>query len=298
MRAGTMRKILLSAALLTASVAHAQTTSYTLADVAKHATATDCWMVLNTSKVYNFTAFVSMHPGGSTMVAYCGKNGDPGFASVNHSSNAVALEPTYLIGALVAAPAPISVTITPPNATIKVGGVEQFTPTVVGSTAGVAWTLSPSTLGTISASGLFTAVVAGQGTVTAASTQDPTKSASALITVSAAATPPPPAAITVSVNPSALSLTAGATHQFNATLTNSTLGVTWTATAAIGKISATGALTAAMVPASGKVTATSIQDPTKSASVQVTLTAVTAPPPANCPPPNHHHDDGGSGTDD
>jgi len=291
-----MRKILLSAALLTAGVVHAQTTSYTLADVAKHATAADCWMVLNSTKVYNFTPFVTMHPGGSTMVPYCGKNGDPGFASVNHSSHAVALETTYLIGALVAAPAPIGVTITPTNATIKIGGTEQFTPTVVGSTAGVAWTLSPSTLGTISASGLFTGVVAGQGTVTAASTQDATKSASALITVSAA-TPPPPAAIAVSVNPSALSLNAGATHQFNATLTNSTLGVTWTATAAIGKISATGALTAAMVPASGKVTATSIQDPTKSASVQVTLTAVTtAPPPVNCPPPKHH-DDGQPGTD-
>jgi len=71
-------------------------------------------MVLNSTKVYNFTPFVSMHPGGSTMVPYCGKNGDPGFASVPHSSNAVALETTYLIGALVAAPAPISVTITPP----------------------------------------------------------------------------------------------------------------------------------------------------------------------------------------
>jgi hypothetical protein len=293
-----MRKILLSAALLTAGVAHAQTTSYTLADVAKHATAADCWMVLNTTKVYNFTPFVSMHPGGSAMVPYCGKEGDSGFASVPHSSNAVALETTYLIGALVAAPAPISVTITPANATVKIGGTEQFTPKVVGSTAGVAWTLSPSTLGTISASGMFTGVVAGQGTVTAASTQDATKSASALITVSAA-TPPPPAAIVVTVNPSALSLNTGATHQFNATLTNSTLGVTWAATAAIGKISASGALTAAMVPASGKVTATSIQDPTKSASVQVTLTAVTTtPPPANCPPPNHHHDDGQSGTDD
>jgi hypothetical protein len=293
-----MRKILLSAALLTASVSHAQTTSYTLADVAQHASAADCWMVLNSTKVYNFTPFVSMHPGGSTMVPYCGKNGDPGFASVNHSSNAVALETTYLIGALVAAPAPIAVTLTPTNATIKIGGTEQYTPTVVGSTAGVAWTLSPSTLGTISASGLFTGVVAGQGTVTAASTQDATKSASALITVSAA-TPPPPAAIVVSVSPSALSLNTGATHQFNATLTNSTLGVTWTATAAIGKISATGALTAAMVPASGKVTATSIQDPTKSASVQVTLSAVTTvPPPAICPPPRHHHDDGGTGTDD
>ena len=291
-----MRKLLLCAALITASAAHAQT-SYTLADVATHATAADCWMVLNTTKVYNFTPFVSMHPGGNAMVPYCGKEGDAGFASVHHSSNAVALETTYLIGTLAAAPAPISVTITPPNANVKVGGTEQFTPTVVGSTAGVAWTLAPTTLGTISASGLFTGVVVGQGTVTAASTQDATKSASAVITVSAA-TPPPPSAITVSVAPSALSLNTGATHQFTATLTNSSLGVTWAAAAAIGKISATGVLTAAMVPASGKITATSVQDPTKSASVQVTLTAVTTVPPTTCPPPRHHHDDGQSGTDD
>src|SRR5258708_18384116 len=113
-------KILVSAALLTVGVAHAQTTSYTLADVAKHATAADCWMVLNATKVYNFTPFVSMHPGGSTMAPYCDKNGDPGFASVNHSSNAVALETTYLICALVASPAPISVTTTPSNATINI----------------------------------------------------------------------------------------------------------------------------------------------------------------------------------
>src|ERR1700737_1026219 len=145
-----MKRLLMIAALVGASVvANAQSATYTLADVAKHATATDCWMVLNTTKVYNFTPFVTMPPGGSTMVPYCGKEGDPGFASVNHSPHAVALKATYLIGPLVAAPAPISVTLTPANAAIKVGGTEQFTPKVVGSTAGVAWTLSPSTLGTI-----------------------------------------------------------------------------------------------------------------------------------------------------
>src|ERR1700733_4721449 len=98
----TMRKLLLCAALLAAGAAQAQT-SYTLADVATHATAADCWMVLNTTKVYNFTPFVSMHPGGNAMVPYCGKEGDAGFASVPHSSNAVALETTYLIGTLAAA---------------------------------------------------------------------------------------------------------------------------------------------------------------------------------------------------
>lgn len=291
-----MRKLLLCAALLTAGAVHAQT-SYTMADVATHATATDCWMVLNTTKVYNFTPFVSMHPGGNTMVPYCGKEGDAGFASVPHSSNAVALEKTYLIGTLTAAPAPISVTLTPTNATVKVGGTEQFTPKVVGSSAGVAWTLAPASLGTISANGLFTGVVAGQGTVTAAATQDSTKTASAVITVSAV-TVPPPSTITVSVSPSALTLNTGATHPFTATLTNSSLGVTWTATPSIGKIGATGIFTAAMVPASGKITATSIQDPTKSASVQVTLTQVTTGPPSTCPPPKPHRDDDHTGTDD
>ncbi len=153
--------------------------------------------------------------------------------------------------------------ISPTNATVKIGATDQFTATVTGSTTGTAWTLNPATLGTLSANGLFTATTAGQGTITAASQQDPTKSASAVITVSSATPPPPPSAITVTVTPSALTLAAGASHQFSATLTNSTQGVNWTASAAIGKITSNGMLTSAMVPATGKVTATSVQDPTK-----------------------------------
>jgi Cytochrome b5-like Heme/Steroid binding domain/Bacterial Ig-like domain (group 2) len=290
-----MRKLFLSAVLLAASVAHAQTTTYTAADVAKHATSTDCWYILNTNKVYNFTPFLAIHPAGANiMLPYCGKNGDPGFASFGHSSHAVALEATYLIGTLAAAPAPITVSISPTNATVKIGATDQFTATVTGSTTGTAWTLNPATLGTLSANGLFTATTAGQGTITAASQQDPTKSASAVITVSSATPPPPPSAITVTVTPSALTLAAGASHQFSATLTNSTQGVNWTASAAIGKITSNGMLTSAMVPATGKVTATSVQDPTKSASVQVTLTKATTPPPPTCPPvtPPPCHGDG------
>ena len=289
-----MRKLFLSAVLLAASVAQAQTTTYTAADVAKHATATDCWFILNTNKVYNVTPFLTVHPAGAgPMLPYCGKNADPGFGSF-HSSNAVALEATYLIGTLAAAPPPITVSISPTNATVKIGATDQFTATVTGSTTGTAWTLNPATLGTLSANGLFTATTAGQGTITAASQQDPTKSASAVITVSSATPPPPPSAITVTVTPSALTLAAGASHQFSATLSNSTQGVNWTASATIGKITSNGMLTAAMVPATGKVTATSVQDPTKSASVQVTLTKATTPPPTTCPPvtPPPCHDDG------
>jgi len=250
---------------------------YTLADVATHATATDCWMVLNTNKVYNFTPFVSMHPGGSTMVPYCGKNGDPGFASVRHTSNAVALEATYLIGNLTTAPAAISVQITPVNVSINIGSTVQFTPTVANSTQGVAWTVVPSTVGTISASGLITGVTAGQATVTAASTQDSTKSASAIVTVSSATSGGGggSGAIALSIAPSAVTLNAGSRVRFQALLSNSSQGVTWTASASIGIIDKNGRLTASMTPGTGTVTATSVQDPTKSASAQVTLTAIT-----------------------
>ena len=272
-----MKRILLSAALLACGIANAQTTSYTLADVAQHAAPTDCWMVLNNTKVYNLTPFLGIHPvvGSGPLIPYCGKDGTQAFNGVGHSSNAVALETTYLIGALVTAPLPISVTITPANASTNIGGTVQFTPTVANSTVGVAWTISPAALGTISASGMFTAVTAGQGTVTAASMQDSTKSASALVTVNTTAPPPSTGAIVVTIRPSAMTVNVGSRARFRATLTHSTQGVTWTTTGAIGTIDKTGLFIASLTPGTGSVTARSIDDPTKSATSQVTLTAAS-----------------------
>ena len=292
-----MRKLILSAVLLASSLAHAQAT-YTAADVARHASATDCWMILNTSKVYNLSAYTSVHPGGQGSIsAYCGKNGDPGFASVPHSAAAVAAQAPFLIGSLGTAhpPMPITVKISPSNATVALHATEQFIGTVTGSNTGMTWTVAPAALGSISANGMFTATSAGQGTITVASQQDGTKSASALITVSAAAPPPPPATITVIVTPSALTMNVGASHTFTANVSNSSEGVVWTASAALGKITANGVLTASAVPATGKVTATSMQDPTKSASVQVALTStVVPPPPPTCTPGSGERDDSGS----
>jgi uncharacterized protein YjdB len=287
-----MKRLVLSIALLAAGVANAQTTtSYTLADVAKHATASDCWMVLNSNKVYNVTAFIPMHPGGNIMVQSCGKDGTPAFASVPHSANAVALETTYFIGNLVTAPAAITVQIAPTTATVTVGGTAQFTPTVANSSAGVAWTVSPSSLGTISSSGLFTAVTAGGGTITATSMQDSTKSASASVTVNAApVTPPTSHTITVAVTPSALTLNVGAKAQFTATLTNSTAGATWATSGKIGTIDKNGLFTAAMTAGTGTVTATSVEDPTKTHTVQVTVTAVQCRP--DSPETEDHHGTG------
>lgn len=48
--------------------------TYTLADVAQHATGTDCWTAINGS-VYNITSFVPNHPGGERITAVCGIDG-------------------------------------------------------------------------------------------------------------------------------------------------------------------------------------------------------------------------------
>ena len=266
-----MKAIFAGAALLAAVTANAQSATYTLADVANHATASDCWMVLNSTEVYNVTAFIPLHPGGNAMVPYCGKDGTQAFNSIGHSSHAVALEATYLIGMLVAAPQPVSIAITPTSAMANVGETVQFTPKLTNSSAGVAWTVNPTSLGTISSNGLFTAVTAGGGTVTATSTQDKTKSASASITVTAA--PPQPQAVAVTVAPSALSLSVGATHQFAANVKNSNAGVTWRVSGPIGTIDSNGLFTAGLTAGAGAVTATSVADPTKSATVEVSVTA-------------------------
>jgi cytochrome b involved in lipid metabolism len=47
--------------------------TYTLQDVAAHASASDCWLVLH-EKVYNVTAMVGGHPGGPAILQGCGKD--------------------------------------------------------------------------------------------------------------------------------------------------------------------------------------------------------------------------------
>jgi cytochrome b involved in lipid metabolism len=52
-----------------------QVAQYTLADVALHASPSDCWSVIDSS-VYNFTDYIGKHPGGARAVTkLCGKDG-------------------------------------------------------------------------------------------------------------------------------------------------------------------------------------------------------------------------------
>ena len=92
-------------------------------------------------------------------------------------------------------PNPVRVTISPVSATVGAGGTQQFTATVENTNnTAVTWQVSGviggnATVGTISSSGLYTApaVVPNPAivTVTAVSQADPTKSASAQVTITA-----------------------------------------------------------------------------------------------------------------
>jgi cytochrome b involved in lipid metabolism len=60
--------------------------SYTLAEVATHASAASCWAVVNDS-VYDLTTWISKHPGGEDAIkSICGKDGSAAFNN-QHSEN-------------------------------------------------------------------------------------------------------------------------------------------------------------------------------------------------------------------
>ncbi|MEO5511511.1 MAG: Ig-like domain-containing protein [Longimicrobiales bacterium] len=174
---------------------------------------------------------------------------------------------------------PVAVTLTVPTPTLTIGQTTTLTTYVANDTtgvrSGVTWSSAPTAVATVNAAtGLVTAVAPGTVTITATSKLDPTKSASAQLTVTAAARPP----VSVTMTASATTMAISQKFTFVASVANDTTGalsgVTWTSSApAQATVSATGEVTAI---SSGTTTikATSKLDPTKSASIVVTI----APP--------------------
>lgn len=167
-------------------------------------------------------------------------------------------------------PPVISVSISPTSVTLQSRGTQQFTTTVTNTT-NRSVTFS-TTFGTISASGFYTApTVATTTAVTIAATSvaDPTKSASAFISIT------PIAVTAIAISPSSVTLAPGERQQFTATLTpsNADQSVTWTATN--GTITSAGVFTANNVTTAttATVTATSVEDTTKTATVSVSIAA-------------------------
>jgi hypothetical protein len=165
----------------------------------------------------------------------------------------------------------VKVSLTPAAPTVPLGGTQQFTATVKGTTnTAVDWSLTGP--GTVS-NGLYTAPASlttpATVTVTATSQADNTKSASASITIPA---------VQVSILPLASNVLVGATQQFTATVENAmNTAVTWSSTGP-GSVNSSGLYTAPATlttPATASVKATSQADPSKSLTIIFTIPAVS-----------------------
>jgi hypothetical protein len=188
--------------------------------------------------------------------------------------------------------------VIPQNATLNINDTQQFSAyLVVNGSAPVEVPVNWSVLGaigTIDASGLFTATAAGNGFVLAKYFYAPLSLAlegNASVTVNAA---PPPANATyyITVSPSTATLLVGATQQFVAQLSDANgtylydlpnSDVNWSSdNPAVGTIDAFGIFTA-LSPGSALVNATyagtNLTNVTSLNSANVTVNA--APPPAN-----------------
>ena len=164
---------------------------------------------------------------------------------------------------ILAQPPTVSVGISPLNATLTASQSTQFTATVTGSsTTSVIWSMTPPT-GTLS-NGSYTAPsvinTAQSVTVTATSVADPSKSASAVVQLAPT--------VSVGISPLNATLKVSQSTQFTATV-----NVIWSMIPSTGTLS-NGLYTAPSVINNAQsviVTATSVADPSKSASAVVQL---------------------------
>lgn len=154
-------------------------------------------------------------------------------------------------------------TPSPANSSVNAGSTVQYSASVSGAVnTGVIWSVSGG--GSISGSGLFTATSPGTYFVTAASAADITKSASTTVTVNSVVA----GVIVTPATPSALN--PGDTLKFTAVVSGLGIGdtgVAWRASS--GSIAADGTFNSAGASGDVIITATSNQDPTKTAAVVV-----------------------------
>ncbi|MGA7317415.1 MAG: hypothetical protein WBX22_25985 [Silvibacterium sp.] len=177
----------------------------------------------------------------------------------------------------------VGVTISPASVQLNTGAQQQFKAAVTGSSnTAVTWSVTGFgcagvTCGTVTSSGLYTAPATPPNpsfvNVTATSVADPTKSSSAIVTIAQE--------IGVSISPVSAQLAIGASQQFTAKVTGTTItSVTWSVTgsgcagSACGTITTAGDYTApdtVPTPAQVTVTATSTADGVTSASAKVSI---------------------------
>lgn len=76
---------------------------YSYAEVAKHNTPADLWMVID-DKVYDVTKFQTEHPGGEeVLIEMAGKDATNEFNDVGHSTDAKAQMKQFVVGEIIEA---------------------------------------------------------------------------------------------------------------------------------------------------------------------------------------------------
>jgi hypothetical protein len=152
------------------------------------------------------------------------------------------------------------ITITPSSVILEFGQTQQFSAILVNLNPGVTWSVDEGSAGgTITSTGLYTAPgTVGTFHVTVTSTDDPTKSSTATVTV----VPP----IVVFLTPKAVHLDPGESFQFRAHAQGSTMpdAIDWYVVEPNGgTITDTGLYTAPATPGVYHVVAASVQNPSR-----------------------------------
>src|SRR6218665_1334236 len=163
------------------------------------------------------------------------------------------------------------VTVAPKSVTVKAGDSATFTASVEGTRdPKILWSVEGEASGTITSTGVYTAPAqAGSYTVVATNALDGTKKDTASGTV----TP----AVVATITPASPTVGTAGSIAFTAQVTGaSDTSVTWSLKEgdAAGSLTAAGVYTAPGTPGPFTVVATSVADPSRSASTQVKVEAV------------------------
>ncbi len=162
----------------------------------------------------------------------------------------------------------VAVTISPRNVTLEFAGSNRFTAAVTGAeNTEVTWSVEEEGGGTIGDDGTYTAPsVEGSYTVVATSVADPSRSDSVTVAVREP--------IVVRVEPREAQLAPGASFAFEAIVTGSDEGVTWSVVEpAGGTIDANGTYAAPETEGTYRIRATSNEDESKSGTATVVVAA-------------------------
>lgn len=164
----------------------------------------------------------------------------------------------------------ISVVIDPPSAAVMIGGSRTFTATVSGGPdAAITWSVREGDGGSITQDGRYTApLTEGVFHVVAASQADPTKEATAEVTVTGGV--PVPASIKIS--PEAATVHINESLPFSATVTGTPdTAVVWRLEEAAGSMTPAGVYTAPGIAGIYRLIATSLANPKVSAAATITV---------------------------